>query len=196
MFSPICVVIVIRFAGNTIISIVMYPIIYLLISFCKQNFILYSGKMGSSNGKYKLTTEDLHHLSMYSGRSEDDIKRRFEIFCIKYPKGKIPKEEYTALLKNCYRQTNSAQLETHISRAYDMDGDGWIDFKEFLTVLYIFGGGTPQEKLTQVFRIFDYHDDGYLRKEEVQKIVRDMFHLLGKISKYTSGIGYLFKSSF
>ena len=140
--------------------------------------------MGSSNGKYKLTLQDIHHLSTYSGLSEEDIQRRFQLFCKKYPKGKIPNEEYTSILKNCYSQTNSAQLESHISRAYDMNGDGYIDFKEFLTVLYIFGGGEPREKLTQVFRIFDFHDDGYLRKEEVQKIVRDMFHLLGSTMKY------------
>ena len=61
-----------------------------------------------------------------------------------------------------------------------MNGDGCIDFKEFHEILYIFGDGSATEKLTQIFRIFDYHGDGYLTKEEVQKIVRDMFHLLGK----------------
>ena len=137
--------------------------------------------MGSSNGKYKLTLQDIQHLSETLGMNEADIQRRFDQFCAKYPKGRIPNEEYVELLKGCYRQTDSAQLECHISRAYDMNGDGWIDFKEFLEILYIFGGGTPEEKLTQIFRIFDYHGDGYLRKEEVRKIVRDMFHLLGKI---------------
>ena len=138
-------------------------------------------KMGSSNGKYKLTSQDIQDISATLGMNEVEIQRRFEQFCVKYPKGRIPKEEYTELLKRCYRQTDSAKLEEHISRAYDMNGDGWIDFKEFMEILYIFGGGTPEEKLIQVFRIFDYHNDGYLRKEEVRKIVRDMFHLLGTI---------------
>jgi len=135
--------------------------------------------MGSSNGKYKLTSEDIEHLSKYSGMREDDIKRRFEQFCVKYPKGKIPKEEYMDILNKCYRQTDATMLEDHISRAYDMNGDGWIDFKEFLSVLFIFGVGTPTEKLNQIFRIFDFHDDGFITKQEMIKIVRDMFHLLG-----------------
>ena len=135
--------------------------------------------MGCSNGKYKLTSVDIEHLSKYSGMREDDIKRRFEQFCQKYPKGKIPKEEYMEILHKCYRQTDAITLEDHISRAYDMNGDGWIDFKEFLSVLFIFGGGTPAEKLNQIFRIFDFHDDGFITKPEMLRIVRDIFHLLG-----------------
>jgi Ca2+-binding EF-hand superfamily protein len=135
--------------------------------------------MGGANRKYRLTSGDIRQLSKQSGMREDDIKLRFQQFCQKYPKGKIPKAEYVSALSSFYSQSDSAKLEDHIARAYDTDGDGWIDFKEFLTVLFIFSGGTPTEKLTRVFRVFDSDDDGSLTREEVLKVVKDLFHLLG-----------------
>ena len=37
-------------------------------------------KMGSSNGKYKLTTQDIQDISATLGMNEVDIQRRFEQF--------------------------------------------------------------------------------------------------------------------
>ena len=136
--------------------------------------------MGSSHGKYKLTSHDLHYLCKYTGMRKHDIKVRFEQFCRKYPDGKIPKDEYISILNDCYRTTDVAHLEQYVLSSYDMNGDGWIDFKEFLLCLFTFSGGTPKEKLSQIFRVFDLDNNGFITKEEVQKLVKDLFHLLGK----------------
>ena len=42
---------------------------------------------------------------------------------------------------------------------YDSNGDGFIDFREFMLVLYILSSGTPEENLKQIFRIFDINND-------------------------------------
>ena len=135
--------------------------------------------MGSSNGKYVLTSQDLHYLSKYTGMGEHDIRVRFEQFCQNYPDGKIPKDEYMTLLTSCYSKTDVAQLEEYVLSAYDMNGDGWVDFKEFLFILFTLSGGTPKEKLSQIFRISDLDNNGFITKEEVNKLVKDLFHLLG-----------------
>ena len=57
---------------------------------------------------------------------------------------------------------------------YDEDKDGYIDFKEFMMVLYIISSGTPEENLGQIFRIFDKDNDGSITQEEVVKIVKDL----------------------
>jgi hypothetical protein len=35
---------------------------------------------------------------------------------------------------------------------YDSNGDGYIDFREFMVVLYIMSNGTPEANLKQIFR--------------------------------------------
>ena len=58
--------------------------------------------------------------------------------------------------------------------------DGHIDFREFMIVLYIMSNGTPEENLKQIFRVFDINNDGFIRLEELQRIVKDLFHLINE----------------
>ena len=74
----------------------------------------------------------------------------------------------------CYPSTNIGKLENHIFRMYDEDGDGYIDFKEFMMVLYIMSAGTPEENLGQIFRIFDKDNDGSITEKEMVKLVKDL----------------------
>ena len=91
-----------------------------------------------------------------------------------YPDGRISKKEFRSMMGMCYPSTNIAKLENHIFRMYDEDGDGVIDFKEFMMVLYIMSAGTPEENLGQIFRIFDKDNDGSITEKEMVKLVKDL----------------------
>lgn len=83
-----------------------------------------------------------------------------------------------SMMKTCYPEKDTAKLEKHIFRMYDTNGDGCIDFREFMIVLYVLSSGTPEENLKQIFRIFDINNDGSISKKEMLRIVKDLFHLL------------------
>ena len=63
---------------------------------------------------------------------------------------------------------------------YDKNGDGHIDFREFMIVLYIMSNGTPEENLKQIFRIFDINNDGTLEPKELDRLVKDLFQMFTK----------------
>ena len=50
----------------------------------------------------------------------------------------------------CYPNMDTSKLESHIFRMYDSNGDGHIDFREFMIVLYVMSSGSPEENLKQV----------------------------------------------
>ena len=52
--------------------------------------------------------------------------------------------------------------------------------REFMVVLYVMSNGSAEENLRQIFRIFDINSDGTISQKELQKIVKDLFHLLKK----------------
>ena len=86
---------------------------------------------------------------------------RFEAFLKHHPDGKISRKEFRSMITTCYPEINNCKkLEKHIFRMYDSDGNGTIDFREFMMLLYIMSSGSPEENLGQIFRIFDKNNDG------------------------------------
>ena len=78
------------------------------------------------------------------------------------------------MMQACFPESDIAKLESHIFRMYDKNGDGHIDFREFMIVLYIMSNGTPEENLKQIFQIFDINNDGSISQEELRCLVKDL----------------------
>ena len=77
------------------------------------------------------------------------------------------------------RDTTS-QLESHIFRMYDSNGDGYVDFREFMIVLYVMSHGTPEENLKKIFQVFDINNDGTVSQKELDRVVKDLFQSFKK----------------
>ena len=133
--------------------------------------------MGSSQGKYVLTEEDINWFANNTMIKKEDVKERYQQFIDKHPLGKIEKSEYINLIQECYGNTYG--LEKYIFETYDRNGDGFVDFSEFLKVLYILSNDSPKEKLQLIFRAFDADKNGTISLSELKSIVKDFFNLLG-----------------
>jgi len=134
--------------------------------------------MGCVNGKPVLSDEDLDFIANHTAISRDQVDKHYENFLEKHPDGKIRKKDFQLMMKTCFPHTDTDKLEQHIFRMYDSNGDGHIDFREFMVVLYIMSNGSPEANLKQIFRIFDINGDGSISKKELIRIVKDLFHLL------------------
>ena len=105
--------------------------------------------------------EDLDYIAKHTSVSREDVAMRFDAFIKHHPDGKISRKDFRSMITTCYPEmTNCRKLEKHIFRMYDSDGDGTIDFREFMVLLYIMSSGSPEENLGQIFRIFDKNNDG------------------------------------
>ena len=49
-----------------------------------------------------------------------------------------------------------------------------------MIVLYVMSNGSPEENLKQIFRVFDINNDGSISLKELQRIVKDLFHLINE----------------
>ena len=133
--------------------------------------------MGSSQGKYVLTDEDINWFANNTRIGKEDVKERYQQFIDKHPLGKIEKSEYINMIQECYGNTYG--LEKYIYETYDRNGDGFVDFSEFLKVLYILSNDSPKEKLQLIFRAFDADKNGTISLSELKSLVKDFFNLLG-----------------
>merc|ERR1719213_51457 len=73
---------------------------------------------------------------------------------------------------------DAEKLEPHVFRIYDTNGDGVIDFVEFMVVYYCLLEGSPEEVLKKLFRVFDVNSDGSITIKEMQRLVKDLYGLL------------------
>lgn len=58
------------------------------------------------------------------------------------------------------------------NRAYDEDGNGEIDFKEFINTLSIATKGSVDDKLEWAFTLYDIDGDGSISRQEAVEIIQ------------------------
>merc|ERR1712226_1178712 len=73
---------------------------------------------------------------------------------------------------------DAIKMEKHVFRMYDSNGDGYIDFVEFMVIFHIMSEGSPEEILEKIFRVFDVNSDGIINKKEMARLVKDMYGLV------------------
>ena len=66
--------------------------------------------------------------------------------------------------------------------------DGFIDFREFMFVVYVMSSGSPEENLKQIFKLLDINNDGTVSVTEFKKVVKDLYLLLESHQQLDSSI--------
>eukprot|EP00003_Mantamonas_plastica_P031392 TRINITY_DN813_c0_g2_i2.p1 TRINITY_DN813_c0_g2~~TRINITY_DN813_c0_g2_i2.p1 ORF type:complete len:121 (+),score=48.80 TRINITY_DN813_c0_g2_i2:764-1126(+) len=66
-------------------------------------------------------------------------------------------------------------LLTRVMAIFDVDGDGDIDFKEFISSLSVFSvNGEKEKKLKFAFSVYDIDNDGYISNGELFQVLKMM----------------------
>lgn len=99
----------------------------------------------------------------------NEMKRVFDRFDSNKD-GKISQMEYKAILR-AIGQASMISEVPKIFQVVDLDGDGFIDFKEFMEV-HKKGGGIRTMDIQSAFRTFDKNDDGKISAEEILEMLR------------------------
>jgi len=134
--------------------------------------------MGCKNGKPMLRDEDRKALAETSGLSEDEVVVKFDAFVKDHPDGKLRKKDFRDMVSQAIPKQDAEKVEKHVFRIYDTNGDGYIDFVEFMVVFYVLSEGSPEEVLGKLFRVFDVNSDGSISIKEMQRLVADLYGLL------------------
>merc|ERR1712083_1181633 len=59
------------------------------------------------------------------------------------------------------------------------DGNGYIDFREFLLAIDITSSGTAEEKLGWAFSMYDQDGNGWIDLVEMTRIVKSIYSMMG-----------------
>ena len=103
----------------------------------------------------------------------NEFKEAFEIFD-KDKDGYITTKELGDIMKNLGQTPSEAELQDMINEV-DIDGDGTIDFKEFLGLMARkMRDNDSEEELIEAFKVFDRDGNGLISNVELQHVMTSL----------------------
>ena len=102
-----------------------------------------------------------------------EFKAAFELFD-KDRNGKITSKELGTVMRGLGQNPTEEELK-QIIREVDLDGNGTIDFKEFLCLMVKKMKDTDtEEELLEAFKVFDRDGNGFITSHELRNIMNSL----------------------
>ena len=133
--------------------------------------------MGKVFGKEKPKLTVLRDFSATSGQPIEEVMENCQEWMKKNPKGTMGKKDfqkYMAKVFPNYSKEDILKIGEHSFRVFDSNGDGKLDFLEFMVVYNIIMWKEPKIILVKIFDIFDVDKDNMISKAEMEKVVTDL----------------------
>ncbi|XP_068729171.1 calmodulin-like isoform X1 [Montipora capricornis] len=103
----------------------------------------------------------------------EDFKKAFMLFD-KDGNGRITADELIDVMTSLGQKPSENEVDAMIRQA-DQDGDGSIDFMEFLEVMASkMGENTFEDDLRDAFQLFDRDSNGYISKRELTFVMTSL----------------------
>merc|ERR1712227_759523 len=107
------------------------------------------------------------------------IEEWYEGFLKDCPSGELSKEKFIAMYSKIFPSGNAENFSQNIFRTFDTNNSGTVDFREFMLALHVTSKGSPEEKLSLAFRMYDLDGNGTIERAEMKRVVGAVYDMLG-----------------
>lgn len=125
--------------------------------------------MGKQNSK--LEPKELSDLNLQTNFTEAELQQWYKGFLKECPKGSLTMSEFKKVYSDFFPRGDATTFAEYAFKAFDINQDGTLDFREFMCALSVSSRGSLEEKIQFAFRIYDIDGDGFITKHEMVEII-------------------------
>ncbi|XP_013868227.1 guanylyl cyclase-activating protein 3 [Austrofundulus limnaeus] len=103
---------------------------------------------------------------------EEDMHHWYTKFMRESPSGVITLFELKTMLEMNGMSEEASSYVDQVFLTFDMDGDGYLDFVEYIAAISLLLKGEVNQKLKWYFKLFDQDGNGKIDKEELETIFK------------------------
>ena len=126
--------------------------------------------------KSALPQQDLDYLLEHTQYKEKEIKKWYKSFMKDFPKGHLTMVKFIDAFKMLFPNGNAERFCEQVFDAFDSDGKGGINFKEFIMAMD--SNRSARSRLKWAFKLYDTNGDTYLDREEITKAMEAVYDML------------------
>ncbi|CAF1120688.1 unnamed protein product [Rotaria sordida] len=140
-------------------------------------------KEGKSTESTELTPKHIAFLKANTNYSEQEIRNWHAKFIDDCPNGKLSKRQFSRLYRQFYEDGEGDKYCKHAFDMFDTDGNGSIDFDEFLIALSVPTQANLEDRLNVIFDMYDMSNDGHIDQRQLTKWITAMYDLAGETDR-------------
>ncbi|XP_053321157.1 guanylyl cyclase inhibitory protein-like [Spea bombifrons] len=106
-----------------------------------------------------------------------ELHEWYRKFVEECPSGLITLHEFRKYFCDWTAGDDSSEYAEQIFRTLDNNGDGIVDFREYVTAISMLAQGTPEDKLKWSFKLYDKDNDGAITRAEMLEIMKAVYKM-------------------
>lgn len=131
--------------------------------------------------KADLNEDDIQFIMANTDFDREKVLQWYSDFQKKCPDGKLSKRQFVDFYKKLIKgdHPDEEKFCEAVFDVFDSDGNGTVDFAEFLIAFWVRAKGSVKDKLAWLFDVYDCDKSGYITLWELSKMMKLVFNMKG-----------------